>query len=115
MSAVAQIKTQWVQPKKPRAKPVKMIKVDVANLQVTDDKPVLTRVKQGNKYQALFDSMKPGQCIKCQPEEVMTVSQALRKWILEYKDITKLRVKAVKQYPEDGLGRVWLLAKEGKK
>lgn len=113
--SVAQIKTQWVTPKKPRAKPAKLIKVDVADLQVTDDKPVLTRVKQGNKYQALFESMKPGQCVKCRTEETQTVSQAMRKWILENRDVTKLKVKAVMRYPEDGMGRVWLMAKEGKR
>lgn len=108
------IKTQWVQPKKPRAKPTKLITVDVSALQVTDDKPVITRVKQGNKYQALFDSMKPGQCVKCRTEEVQTVSQAMRKWIFENRDITKFGVKAVNNYPDDdGMGRVWLVQKGG--
>jgi len=108
-----QIKTQWIQPKAKRAKPVKLVRVDVAELQVTDDKPVVTRVKQGNKYQALFESMKPGQCIKCRPEEVQSVSQSMRKWILENRDITKLKVKAVMNYPDDGLGRVWMMQKGG--
>lgn len=115
MSAVAQIKTQWVVPKKPRAKPVKLVKVNPADLQVTDDKPVATRVKQGNKYQALFESMKPGQCVKCRTEETQTVAQAMRKWILENRDVTKLHVKAVMRYPEDGLGRVWMMPKEAKR
>ena len=110
--AIAQIKTQWATPKPARKKPVKMVKVDVADLQVTDDKPVVTRVKLGNKYQPLFESMKPGQCIRCRPEETQTVAAAMRKWILENRDVTKLQVKAVMRYPEDGLGRVWLMPKE---
>lgn len=114
--SVAQIKTQWVtpvQPKKPRAKPVKLVKVDPSALQITDDKPVITRLPTGNKYHELFESMKIGQSLKCKPEETMTVAQAMRKWILETKDITKLKVKAVAKYPEDGMGRVWLMPKEG--
>lgn len=113
--AVAQIKTQWVTPKKPRAKPVKLVKVNPADLQVTDDKPVPTRVPVGNKYGPIFESMKPGQCVKCRPEETQTVAAAMRKWILEHRDVTKLHVKAVMRYPEDGMGRVWLMPKEGSK
>lgn len=113
--AVAQIKTQWVQPKQPRKKPVKSVKVDPADLRITDDKPVATRVKAGNKYAAIFERMKPGQCIKCRTEETQTVAQAMRKWILENRDVTKLQVKAVMRYPEDGMGRVWLMPKEGGK
>mgnify|MGYP000435061616 CR=1 FL=1 len=110
-----QVKTSWIQPKPQRAKPIKLVKVDPAQLQITDDKPVITRVPTGNKYLALFESMKIGQAIKCKPEETMTVAQAMRKWILETKDVTKLRVKAVAKYPVDGMGRVWLVQNEARK
>jgi hypothetical protein len=34
-------------------------------------------------------------------------------WILENRDITKLKVKAVMNYPDDGMGRVWMMQKGG--
>jgi hypothetical protein len=107
-----QIKTQWVKPKKPR-KITPNVKLDISTLQITDDKPVLTRIPIGNKYAPLFQQLKPGQCVKCKSEDTGKVSTALRNWIMDHLDVTKFSVKCVRSYPEDGMGRVWLIQKGG--
>lgn len=103
-------RTVWVQPKPPRAKPEKIGKVDMDALQITDDKPVPTRLPVGNKYEHIFKAIKPGQAIKCRSEDTARVSVALRKWILDNLDASKFTVKMVSKYP-DGMGRVWLAVK----
>lgn len=81
---------------------------DIDTMVITDD-PVTSRTATGgDKYSTLFASMKLGQSIKCKPEDAPKVGNALRKW----RDIhhPDAEVRAVRYYPKDKLGRVWLLA-----
>ena len=52
-------------------------------------------------------AIKPGQAIKCKPEEVARVGHAMRKWIKENDLPYIYRLQA--RYHSDGMGRLWLL------
>ncbi len=81
--------------------------IDPAALVICDDPLPAGRASPGAKYVPLFVKLKPGQAVKCKPEEVGRVSNAMRKWIdqnnLPY--VTRLQAR----YHSDGAGRVWLL------
>lgn len=81
--------------------------LDPALLEVCDDPLPTSRASLGAKYVPLFSSMKPGQAIKCKPEEVYRVGHAMRKWITQNRLTFVMRAQA--RYHSDGLGRVWLL------
>jgi len=94
----------------------KMIKqpskpIDPALLEICNDPIPSHRASPGNKYEAVLKTMKIGQCIKCPPGAVGSVSGAVRKWIR----VNKLpaTVKSMTNYG-DGLGRVWMLSIEKK-
>jgi hypothetical protein len=73
-----------------------------ASLEICDDPlPALP----GLKYQAVFDKLQPGQCIKCAPADTGKISGGLRKHF-ERNNITD-KVKTTNCYEADGLGRVW--------
>lgn len=80
-------------------------------LEICNDQLPAHRARPGNKYEAVLKALKPGQAIKCKPEEVGRVSGAMRKYI-ETHDLQAV-VRTIKDYG-DGHGRVWMLAKEGK-
>jgi len=60
------------------------------------------------KYQTVFDNMKPGKCIRLPSKDVDKIAHALNKYI----KLGKLagKVKTAKHHKPDGLGRVWWLA-----
>lgn len=83
---------------------------DIDSMQITND-PVIGRTNVAkDKYSALFERLKLGQSIKCQPADAPKVANAMRKWVKDNK--IRAAVRAVRKYPADGLGRVWLLANE---
>jgi hypothetical protein len=96
---------------KPRAKSVQRSTIHVEDLEVADDPPPQKRSMGPGRYDELFESMKPGQCIKCEPEHTGAISNALRNWI-KRKRKKNLAVQAASHYPacKDKLGRVWLVA-----
>lgn len=74
-----------------------------------DDTPYVGRKERHTgRYDATFDSMKFGQCVRVKPEEVTRVSAAMRYWIKKH-DIKDAAVREAKNMP-DGYGRVWLLS-----
>lgn len=81
---------------------------DIDTMVITDD-PVSSRTATGgDKYSMLFGSMKLGQSIKCKPEDAPKVAGAMRKWVKDHRP--GAMVRAVRRYPKDNMGRVWLLA-----
>ena len=88
----------------PRAKKIFAF-VDADSLTITND-PLPKRRASPNKYSVIFDKLKIGQCVKCEPNEAAKVAHALTVWL---KKIGKTgRVKSTCRY-DDGKGRVWLL------
>lgn len=96
---------------KPRTKSVQRSAIHVEDLEVADDPLPKKRSLGPGRYDDLFASMKPGQCIKCEPEHTGAIGNALRSW-LKRKRKKNLAVKAARHYPpcKDKLGRVWLVA-----
>lgn len=94
-------------PKAERKAPTKRAELDIDALVVCDDPLPVGRASPGAKYVPLFSGMKPGQAIKCKPEEVYRVGHAMRKWITQNRLPYVMRAQA--RYHSDGLGRVWLL------
>lgn len=82
---------------------------DPSTLKICSDPLPQGRSSPGFKYAALFLSMKVGQCVKCQPDEVGRIAGALKKWI-ELQGGRGM-VRTIKDYG-DGLGRVWWLEGE---
>lgn len=74
-----------------------------------DTTPYPKRRTVGSKYDALFSALEPDQCVKCDPANTNSVSNALRKW-LEVHGKSGYRVRHIVKC-EDGFGRVWLLRK----
>lgn len=95
------------QPVFQRKAATKRADLDPSALVICDDPLPAGRASPGAKYVPLFVKLKPGQAVKCKPEEVGRVSDAMRKWIdqnnLPY--VTRLQAR----YHSDGAGRVWLL------
>ena len=81
---------------------------DIDTMVITDD-PVTSRTATGgDKYSTLFDKMKVGQAVKCHPKDAPKVAGAMRKWVKDHRP--GAMVRAVRRYPKDNMGRVWLLA-----
>lgn len=81
--------------------------VDINSLEIVDDPVQVNRAAVSAKYGELFAKMKPGQAIKCQPDEAGKIGHALNTWLK--KNGKKGSVKTCRRYEADGLGRVWLL------
>lgn len=97
------IKTKWVNPlTKTKAK-----LVDVSSLVIVNDPIPVTRATVTAKYGELFRKLKPGQAIKCQPDEAAKIGHALNTWLKKTGKPGK--VKTCCRYESDGLGRVWLM------
>jgi hypothetical protein len=90
-------------------------RTDTALLQITNDPVPPHRVHTGNKYDALFTLLQPGQAIKCGSgqQETGRVANALRKW--HQVRGNEVVIKSCAHYPSDGLGRVWLMELKGGK
>lgn len=86
-------------------------RVDMAALKVEKGVPLPSSRITGS-YADLFAGMQPTDCVKCKPAEVVSIANALRKWIKDTKHAERLQVVSEKQNPEDpGVGRVWMWPK----
>lgn len=90
-----------------RKSPAKRAEIEIGQLEICGDPLPASRSSPGAKYVPLFTRLKPGQAIKCKPEECTRIAHAMRKWITqnELPYIMRLQVR----YHADGQGRVWLL------
>lgn len=75
---------------------------------IADDALPTYRALPDLKYQALFDRMRPGQCLRCQRGDVGKISQSLRKHFKRHN--INAKVKSMTRYPGDSMGRVWWFA-----
>jgi hypothetical protein len=82
--------------------------LDISTLEICSDPLPSHRASPGRKYDALFDTLKPGDCIKTPEGMADKVGQALRTYIVRKKKVAS--VKIMSDYG-DGKGRVWLLPK----
>lgn len=80
---------------------------DVDSMQITDDPIVPRTAGGGDKYGPIFARMRLGQAIACDSADAPKVGNALRKWRDEHHPTAIVR--AVRHYPADNRGRVWLL------
>ena len=81
--------------------------IDPDKLEICNDAPLDGRARPEWKYGPVFSRLKPGQCIKCEPNQAPTLATALKKWVVDKK--LPCVVRATSRYT-DGKGRVWLLA-----
>jgi hypothetical protein len=97
-------------PTVPRAKPETFDLVDPDMLKIERGVPIPNdRSGQNSKYSKLFQSLRPGDCVTCEPDETaQEVGAALRKALMR-KQLPALdgctvvsRIRC-----QDGRGRVW--------
>lgn len=72
-----------------------------------DSTPFPAKRLMSSKYDGAFSEMRPGQCIKTEPENVGKVAAGMKKWI-ERKSRTDVVVRIVRKM-DDGFGRVYLM------
>ena len=82
--------------------------VPAEKLVIASDPLPVGKSKIINKYQEVFEKLAYGQCVICEPEDVIRVSKAMRVWM--DKNYMKGQVRSAKHYEKDGKGRVWLMA-----
>lgn len=102
----------FTQVKSKKVKNASVAHVDVEMLDIGNDEFPGRRSTPEGKYAKLFETLKPGQCLKCEPRETQTLAQAMRKWINNTNRTKTMEVRAMSRFPKDGRGRVWLLEKE---
>ena len=113
MSAVVQTtfagRNPFQQPK-PKAKRAEPKPADLSAVAIVNDPLPGGRAKQASerKYDALFDQIKPGQGLKCEPADVGKIANAMYVWI-KRKELKDHVVRSTKNYEADGKGRVWLV------
>ena len=101
MSAV--IKTNWV--KQPVKQPAKKRFVDLDSLKITDDQYTGRRYTQ-HRYDVIFNKMKYGQSLSCNPGDASTICNALRDYLKRKNK--KGKVRSVEHFDRTS-SRVWLL------
>lgn len=88
-------------------------RVDASQVTVVND-PIPARRKNGSKYDTAFAALQPGQSLRAPSKSINSISQGLRKWMLNNGQEPTGRVKTLVNYEGDpGFGRVWLLAEKG--
>lgn len=86
---------------------LKRVNADV--ISITSD-PLPEKRVMTSKYDALFGSLKPGQCLRVPSKSTGSVAQGLRKWMAKQGMDSTGRIKVASVYANDkGFGRVWLL------
>lgn len=86
-------------------------KVDMAALKIRKNVPLPTSVTTSS-YAERFSMMEPTDCIECKPHEVVSVANAMRKWINEQRKNDSLQVISEKNDPKNPeVGHVWLWPK----
>lgn len=90
--------------------------VAVGALDIVDDEPPTDATPPGGKYVHLFATMKVGQAIRCEPDDVPRVAAALREWLRRNSLRETLRASEVTHHkaalPGTPAGRVWLLERK---
>lgn len=93
--------------------PTGLKRVNADAISITND-PLPQRRAITSKYDDLFSSLKPGQCLRVPSKSVGSVGQGLRKWLGKQGIDSTGRIKAAINYENDkGFGRVWLLPAKG--
>lgn len=92
-----------------------LVCVDVSTLQIVNDPMPTRRISIGLKYEGVFSKLKPGQAVKCQPDEAPKICNALSSWLKKKGRRDQYHIRSVSRYETDGLGRVWLIPKKGEK
>ena len=100
------MKPQTVWATKPEKKAT--VYVDPDQLVIADDPIPAGRSLPKGKYDAIFEALKFGQCIRCKVGEASKIGHALDKWLERHGK--RGIVKTMMQY-DDTSGRVWLLPK----
>lgn len=66
-------------------------------------------VSLAGKYDKVFDKLKPGDCVVCEPRECRATRDAMQKWARRRKKAVRI---ASRSACHDGKARVWMLAAE---
>jgi hypothetical protein len=82
--------------------------VPAEKLVIASDPLPTGKLKATGKYEDIFGKIKYGQCVICEPDDVIRVSKAMRVWL--EKNYMKGHVRSATNYEKDGKGRVWLMA-----
>ena len=91
----------------PKIAPMK--RIDLAKIEITNTPLPLGRSALQGKYNTLFASMQPGQCIECDSDVVGAISNSAIKWVRTHRpDLMVRSAKLLDGKP--GRGGVWLLA-----
>lgn len=86
-------------------------RVDMAALKIEKDVPLPTTVTTSS-YAELFSRMEPKDCITCKPGEVVSIANAMRKWLRDERKIDVLQVVSEKNSPKNPeFGHVWMWPK----
>lgn len=108
LPALVDAAAQKVQ-RRPGGKSAVAVESDMDAMTICDDPLPAGRASPGAKYAPLFSKLRPGQCIKCKPDDVARLGNALRKYLEQNK--LPFIMRTVRQYHTDGQGRVWMLEK----
>lgn len=88
-------------------------RIDLATLKIEKNVPPPEGRNIIGKYNEYFSTLAPKDAIKCQPDEVSPIANALRKWIKDKKKDGELIVLSQKNCDDDlSIGRVWLWPKD---
>lgn len=66
-----------------------------------------------NPYAPIFDKLKVGQCVRCNPDDINRVYWAMYKWV-NASSYAETRMIRRKKKCDDGYARIWLLPKPHK-
>ena len=91
-----------------QAKKFNVQEIDPSLLRIEHDCQVPRFRKTPSKYAPIFEKLKVGSAIVCEPKEAARIASRLREWV-ETEGINA-RVRQV-SLCKDGMGRVWLLEK----
>ncbi|MCA0214773.1 MAG: hypothetical protein LCH79_16540 [Proteobacteria bacterium] len=87
-------------------------RIDLTTLKIEKDVPPPEGRNIIGKYNDYFSQMAPKDAIKCKPDEVSPIANALRKWIKDKKKDGEFTVLSQKNCDDDlSIGRVWLWPK----
>lgn len=77
-----------------------------------DDTPYPGRAPRKNRYTDVFEKLKPKQCVKVLPEDVIKTAAALRKYLKATKKYPDCELRLIAECEGDGFGRIWLQPKK---
>jgi hypothetical protein len=89
---------------KRNARPAQAIDPDLLSVEHSTPRPTARRVS--GKYDAVFAKLRYGSCVACEPSEMNTVANSLRKWMAREGKPGKV-VSVTRD--KDGRARVWMV------